>query len=164
MIQRRIQDRRTRRAPPVWNWGGGAVFVNLNGETRIYSDLSQNTMSYSILLLQNIRYVCEGVSKQTPDLGILTRPPVLKFLDPQLWLLLFFQKPRKPPLTSRDPVSRHHTVIHIFISLLTKKMFEFYMYMYMHNNLFNCKYKKKKKMFESYMYMHYLFNCEYKKS
>ena len=71
-------------ARPRFEMGGGGVFVNLNGETRIYSELSQNTMFYSILLLQNIRYVCEGVSKQTPDLRILPRPPVLKFLDPQL--------------------------------------------------------------------------------
>ena len=62
--------------------------MNLNGETSIYFDFSQNTMFTICILFTTLttktKGMREGVSKQTPDLTILPRPPVLKFLDPPL--------------------------------------------------------------------------------
>ena len=55
--------------------------------THILRFLSTNNVynMYFIHYSYDKKYgICQGASKQTPDLRISQRPPVLKFLDPQL--------------------------------------------------------------------------------
>ena len=64
------------------------VFVNFDCITRIYVDFIQHimfTLSFLFTILTTKTYgMFEGASKQTPDLRILPRHLVLKFLDPPL--------------------------------------------------------------------------------
>ena len=72
------------------------VFENFDRITRIFFNCSQHTMftiCFSISTLATKTYnVCEGASKQSPDPKNFTapgpRPPVLKFLDPPLTIIV----------------------------------------------------------------------------